>query len=129
MLADMKTQTAVAWVAQQMTLKSARYTAGGGGDVHQNTSATFYCDIPGKGAECWRDNFSSVPLVWDFYRNATGQSDQLRQRVAFALQQIVVVSGNEIEGTYGMRNYHNALLDNAFGSYRQVLKKVAMPTS
>jgi Protein of unknown function (DUF1800) len=126
MLADMKTQTAVAWVAQQMTLKSARYTAGGGGDVHQNTSATFYCDIPGKGAECWRDNFSSVPLVWDFYRNATGQSDQLRQRVAFALQQIVVVSGNEIEGTYGMRNYHNALLDNAFGSYRQVLKKVAM---
>ena len=37
-----------------------------------------------------------------------------------------VVSGNEADGTYGFRNYHNALLDNAFGNYRQVLKKVAL---
>ena len=121
----MKTKTAAAWVTSQMALKSSRYTSGGGGDVHQNTSSTFYCDIPGKGADCWRDNFSSIPLLWDFYRNAIGQTDQLRQRVAFALQQIVVVSGTEIEGTYGLRNYHNTLLDNAFGNYRAVLKKVA----
>jgi uncharacterized protein (DUF1800 family) len=46
--------------------------------------------------------------------------------VAFALSQILVVSGIEVEGTYGMRRYQNALLDNAFGNYRTLLKKVVL---
>ena len=65
-------------------------------------------------------------MTWDFYRNATQNADQLRQRVAFALQQIVVVNNLDVEGTYGLRNYHNTLLDNAFTNYRQVLKKVTL---
>jgi len=79
-----------------------------------------------KGSNCWRDWSSTEPLVWDFYRNAVSQPDQLRQRVAFALQQIVVVNNLEVSGTYGFRLYYNNLLDNAFGNYRQVLKKVAL---
>ncbi len=95
--------------------------------VHTDVQAVFFCDrAPYAGENCWRDWFSTTPLVWDFYRNATTQPDQLRQRVAFALQQIVVVSGLEVSGTYGHRNYQNMLLDNAFGNYRQVLKKVAL---
>ena len=46
--------------------------------------------------------------------------------MAFALQQIVVISGYELSGTYGLRLYFNNLLDNAFGNYRQVLKKVTL---
>ena len=127
LMAEIKTQGASAWVAAQMTQTGSRYTSGGNGTVHQNTSSTGYCDLPAyTGPNCWRDNYSTIPLVWDFYRNAMTRPDQLRQRVAFALQQIVVVSGNEADGTYGFRNYHNALLDNAFGNYRQVLKKVAL---
>ena len=125
--AEIKTQGASRWIASQMTLASSRYSSGGNGTVHQNTSNTGYCDQPAHaGPHCWRDNYSTVPLVWDFYRNAIARPDQLRQRVAFALQQIVVVSGTEADGTYGFRNYHNTLLDNAFGNYRQVLKKVAL---
>ena len=125
--AEIKTKGAAGWIASQMQLASSRYTSGGNATVHQNTSATSYCDMPSRaGPNCWRDNFSSIPLVWDFYRNATTRQDQLRQRVAFALQQIVVVSGVELDGTYGLRNYQNTLLDNAFGNYRQVLKKVAL---
>ena len=43
---------------------------------------------------CWRDWYSSQPLLWDFYRNATRNADQLRQRTAYALQQILVVKNN-----------------------------------
>jgi hypothetical protein len=126
-VADIKAQGAPAWVAAQMALSTSRYTRGNGDAIHKNTSATFFCDLPQyAGPLCWQDWFSSEPLAWDFYRNAIGQPDQLRQRVAFALQQIVVISGTSLEGTYGMRNYHNTLLDNAFGNYRQVLKKVVL---
>ncbi|ABM96466.1 DUF1800 domain-containing protein [Methylibium petroleiphilum] len=124
LVADIRTRGPSAWLAAQMTTASARYTRGGNGDVHQWTGSGNYCD--GRSATCWRDNFSSQPLLWDFYRNAVGGADQLRQRVAFALQKIVVVSNLEVEGTYGMRYYYNTLLDNAFGNYRQVLKKVAL---
>ncbi|MDL2338416.1 MAG: DUF1800 domain-containing protein [Pseudomonadota bacterium] len=125
--AEIKAQGASKWIVAQMALTNSRYTSGGDGTVHKNTSQTGYCDQPAHtGPNCWRDNYSTIPLVWDFYRNATTRPDQLRQRVAFALQQIVVVSGNEADGTYGFRNYQNTLLDNAFGNYRQVLKKVAL---
>ena len=127
LVTDVRTQGASAWVAAQMALSTSRYTLGNGDAIHKNTSNTAFCDQSANaGANCWRDWYSSTPLAWDFYRNATQKNDQLRQRVAFALQQIVVVNNLEVEGTYGLRNYYNTLLDNAFGNYRQVLKKVAL---
>ena len=128
MVAQMRTQSAAAWVQAQLKLApTSRYTAGGSSAVHTNTSNTGFCDLPAnQGDNCWRDAFSSQPLLWDFYRNAVNQPDQLRQRMAFALQQILVVSNLEVEGTYGLRRYQNALLDNALGNYRDVLRAVAL---
>ena len=127
LVANIRAQGAAAWIASQMTLSSSRYQIGGDAGVHQVSAPTAYCLLPAhQSPTCWRDNLSTQPLLWDFYRNAVGQPDQLRQRMAFALQQIVVVSGVEVTGTYGFRNYHNNLLDNAFGNYRQVLTKVAL---
>ena len=127
LVAAIRTQGAAPWLAAQMALDVSRYTSGGGAQVHQNTQPADFCDLPQRaGNHCWRDWFSTEPLVWDFYRNAVGQPDQLRQRVAFALQQVLVVSGVEVEGTYGMRAYHNMLLANAFGNYRDLLKQVVL---
>ncbi len=124
LVTSIRGQGASAWIAAQMKLKNSRYTSGFGGEGHQYTGPGDFCD--GKGGNCWRDYFSTVPVLWDFYSNAVSQPDQLRQRVSFALQQIVVVSGTEIAGTYGFRYYYNTLLDNAFGNYREVLKKVVL---
>lgn len=124
LLTSIRSQGASAWIAAQMTTTGSRYTSGKTAEVHQYTANANFCDD--KGDNCWRDWYSTEPLVWDFYRNALTQPDQLRQRVAFALGQMVVVSNLEVTGTYGFRNYHNALLDNAFGNYRQVLKKAAL---
>ena len=52
--------------------------------------------------------------------------DQLRHRVAFALSEILVLSGAEVVGfdveTY--LNFHDIFVRNAFGNYRDVLREV-----
>lgn len=124
LLSTIRSQGPSAWVAAQMALRTSSYTSGMGGEIHQYTGTGEFCAT--RGANCWRDYYSTEPLVWDFYRNAITQPDQLRQRVAFALQQIVVINSLDVSGNYGFRNYHNVLLREAFGNYRQVLKKVIL---
>jgi len=118
------------WLKDQMALSNSRYTSGAanGDAIHKNVSEVGFCDQPAQSGNpnCWRDYYSTDPLIWDFYRNATGQTDQLRQRVALALHQILVVSGYEVSGTYGIRNYQNNFLTLAFGNYRDVLRKVVL---
>lgn len=128
LVAQMRTQSASTWVQAQLALpQGSHYSSGGGSAIHADVNDTAFCDrAANKGDNCWRDWFSSQPLLWDFYRNAVGQPDQLRQRMAFALQQILVVSNLAVEGTYGLRRYQNALLDNALGNYRDVLRAVAL---
>ncbi len=127
LVAKIKSQGAAAWIAEQMTLTDSYYSSGQGDAIDKNTSLTGFCDLPANSSvTCWRDWASAQPLLWDFYRNAVSKPDQLRQRVAFALQQIVVVNEMEVSGTYGFRGYYNNLLDGAFGNYRDVLKKVAL---
>ena len=124
LVASIKSKGASAWVAEQMALKTSSYTSGKGGEIHQFTGSGDFCT--GKGDDCWRDYYSTEPLLWDFYRNAVNQPDQLRQRVAFALQQIVVINNLDVSGNYGFRNYYNVLLRESLGNYRQVLKKVIL---
>lgn len=124
LVSSIRSKGANTWVAEQMALSNSRYTSGAGGEIHQYTGGGEFCDS--RGANCWRDYYSTEPLVWDFYRNAITQPDQLRQRVAFALQQIVVVNSLDVSGNYGFRNYYNVLLRESLGNYRQVLKKVVL---
>lgn len=101
--------------------------ASGGTDEINTTMEKDFCNakFPQGGTardNCWRDNYSSEPLKWDFFRQAVENPDQLRQRMAHALAQIVVVSDRETEGTYGMREYYQMLRTNAFGNYRNILR-------
>lgn len=75
---------------------------------------------------CARDYYSLFQLQNDFYRNALTNSDQLRQRVAFALSQIFVTSGLDINEAYGMATYQQIFLDNAFGNYEALMTKVTL---
>src|SRR4030095_6535429 len=49
---------------------------------------------------CRRDNYTLYPVQTRFYTNALYGEDQLRLRVAFALHQIIVVSGVNIGQGY-----------------------------
>jgi uncharacterized protein (DUF1800 family) len=63
---------------------------------------------------------------WD---RAVRAPDQLRQRVAFALSEILVVSDRSgaIEGQpFGMAHYYDVLLQRSFGNYRELLEDVTL---
>lgn len=62
-----------------------------------------------------------------FWRNAVGAPDQLRQRMAFALSQILVVSdsnGPLRDQPEAMAYYQDILIEHAFGNYRDLLEAV-----
>lgn len=123
----MTQQTAAGWVAAQMRQSATPYTLGGGDAVHKGYTGNDYCNQPANASPtCLRDWLSGDPVTWDFYRHAVASPDQLRQRVAFALSQLLVVSSREVSGTYGLRRYQNQLLEGAFGNYRDVLRRVAL---
>ncbi|WEF35672.1 DUF1800 family protein [Pseudoduganella chitinolytica] len=63
-----------------------------------------------------------------FWRNALVGSDHLRERVAFALSQIFVVSfqdGAVAQYPRGVACYYDMLSENAFGNFRELLEGVA----
>lgn len=63
-----------------------------------------------------------------WFNHALTAPDQLRQRFAFALSEIFVVSDDSAFGddTYGLANYYDLLVNNAFGNYRDLLKNVTL---
>jgi uncharacterized protein (DUF1800 family) len=70
-------------------------------------------------------NFDRVD-IW--FRNALHGPDQLRQRVAFALSEILVVSevGRLRFAPYALASYYDALTTGAFGNFRDLLKTVTL---
>ena len=75
---------------------------------------------------CFRDNYSVYPLQKQFFANALTRQTQLRQRVAFALHQIFVVSQRDIGEPSWMTPYLQALDRNAFGNYRTLLGDITL---
>lgn len=62
-----------------------------------------------------------------FWGQALASPDQLRQRLAFALSEILVVSDNgNSDNPYELAAYLDLLADNGFTNYRDILYKVAL---
>ena len=80
----------------------------------------------GSAPNCYRDSYTSFLPAVQFFQNALLGNDQLRQRVAFALSQILVVSDGEVNSTYGMADYEQLLVNDAFANYRQILQDVTL---
>ena len=73
---------------------------------------------------CQRDNYSLYLLQKHFFSNALYGQDQLRQRVALALSQIIVTSAVDVPLPSWMRGYQQLLYAGAFGNFRQLLYDV-----
>ena len=76
--------------------------------------------------DCQRDNYTYYQLQRHFFTNALYGQDQLRQRVAFALGQILVTSQTDIPLPSWMRGYQQLLYRSAFGNFRQLLYDVTL---
>jgi uncharacterized protein (DUF1800 family) len=76
--------------------------------------------------QCPRDYYSLFLIQNAFFNQALTANDQLRQRVAFALSQILVTSGLDVNFAYAMATYQQIFRDNAFGNYEDILTKVTL---
>ncbi|HWK32878.1 MAG TPA: DUF1800 family protein, partial [Hyphomicrobium sp.] len=105
------------WLDEQFAAKTSTYV-----DLANLTVPGDYCGGLGEPEVvfCNRDYLSAGPVAMRFYANAVTGQDQLRQRVAFALSQIVVASANGINTTAGTATFQQIFLDNAFGNYRDI---------
>ncbi len=66
-----------------------------------------------------------------WFRNAVLAPDQLRQRVAFALSEITVVSDQGVLFNFplGLAYYYDLLAQNAFGNFRELMEIVTLNPS
>jgi uncharacterized protein (DUF1800 family) len=71
-------------------------------------------------------NNDLTPVQAAFFQNAVTGQDQLRQRVAFILSQIWVVSQESVHPAYAFPPYWRILRDNAFGSYKDIIRAVTL---
>ncbi|NDG38625.1 MAG: DUF1800 domain-containing protein [Betaproteobacteria bacterium] len=110
-----------AWLQQQFALPASDYT----GLPYVDANSKVGCPA-GALPTCKRDNYSLFPLQRQFFQNALNGPDQLRQRIALALSEILVVSGQQIKLPYAMANYERIFLANAFGNFRNVLHEVTL---
>ena len=72
--------------------------------------------------------FPSSDWFNTWWQNSVTAPDQLRQRVAFALSEIMVASESGVlqDHSTALAYYYDTLLDNAFGNYRDLLKAVTL---
>ena len=64
-----------------------------------------------------------------WWKIAVTSPDQLRQRTAFALSQILVISdanGTVFQWQEGAANYYDIFVNNAFGNFRSILEEVTL---
>jgi uncharacterized protein (DUF1800 family) len=72
-------------------------------------------------------NNNLAPVQAAFFQNAVANQDQLRQRVAFILSQIWVVSQQSgVPQAYAYPPYWRLFRDNAFGNYQDIIKAITL---
>lgn len=84
--------------------------------------------VPNPRPENFNPDFAHKERREVWAQNALYGEDQLRQRVAFALSQIMVVSGTGalFQFPWATADYYDVLVKNAFGNYRKLLEEVTL---
>lgn len=104
-----------AWIDEQFAKPQTLHRA------HMDKAAA---DLAATGGTLSQNNFFE-----SYWKQAITGDDQLRQRAAFALSQVFVVSF--VDGTLsgqprGVASYYDMLGEKAFGSYRDLLEGVTL---
>ncbi len=80
-------------------------------------------------AQTTPQNIGANQFYESFWRQTISSQDHLRQRVAFALSEIFVVSfqdGSVANYPRGVASYYDVLAGNAFGNYRTLLEQISL---
>lgn len=117
-----------AWISEQLTKPQtlhSRYIQGLYADIFSHRAQRDFS----RGGEDDAPFLFGNNMMTAFARAAIQGEDQLRQRVAFALSQILVTSrrdANLENRCLGMADYYDIFVRHAFGNYHDVLMEVTM---
>ena len=95
----------------------------------QQTSHRAYMDTVAAGLSNGISGLNQNHFFESFWQQSTNANDQLRQRVGFALSQIMVTSFQDssvVNYPRGVAAYYDTLNTHAFGNYRQLLEAVSL---
>ncbi len=116
-----------AWIDEQLALPASQYPAYAWVPANRPNTCVDDRSLPVRpDSYCARDNYTLFQLQLQFFRNAIAAPDQLRQRVAFALSQIMVTSGIDNARSYAMRDYQQIFIDRAFGNFYDLMLAVTL---
>jgi uncharacterized protein (DUF1800 family) len=111
----LSTMTYAAWVDEQFAKPQV---------YHRMTLNQASADLAATGGTVSQTNFFD-----SYWAQAIAGEDQLRQRAAFALSQIFVISFTDAtlrSQPRGVASYYDMLGENAFGNFRDLLEAVAL---
>ncbi|MGA8041827.1 MAG: DUF1800 domain-containing protein [Terracidiphilus sp.] len=86
-------------------------------------------DVKCNGALFLQNNQNEDYVLNTFWQQSLTGSDQLRERVKYALSELFVISGTDFEVQNmprGEANYYDLLGQDAFGNFRQLLQDVTL---
>ena len=127
LIAHVKSIGAERFVDEQIAAPQTKYTAFDPWPSNRPATCVDDHTLPVTPTSyCARDNYTLFQLQREFFRNAVTAPDQLRQRVAFALSQLFVTSGTDINQAYAMQRYQQMLADLAFDNFKNVLAQVTL---
>jgi uncharacterized protein (DUF1800 family) len=93
------------------------------------TSHRLYMDKAAAGLSNGLSGLSQNNFYESFWQQAVNGNDQLRQRIAFSLSQILVISFQDSGvNNYprGVASYYDVLENQAFGNFRDLLENVSL---
>ena len=119
------------WLSEQFALPASRLLPAARGI---DNAIYDYCRATPPSSNCGDDPRTFLDSDSDSFRFAWWQhaiqaNDQLRQRVAFALSEIFVVSDvpQALQSSrYGITSFYDVLVTGAFGNYRDLLQAVSL---
>ena len=124
------------WINDQFTKPMSGYPSSRYNKVQLNETADCTTRDPlgnnypsnSPQAICVRDHLSLAMMQRDLYTQGVYGADQLRQRVAWALSQILVISAVEqdLSRAHVMSRYQQILFDEAFGNFENILKRITV---
>jgi hypothetical protein len=129
------TGTALSYAAASRFLEQASWgpTPDSIAHVMQIGRSAWIAEQLAMPASTYSDNIGTMPFLTSlqaqFMQNAVSGSDQLRQRSAFALGQLFVVSGQKLGTHAQMAPYQRLLLADAFGNFRALMRDVTLSPS
>jgi uncharacterized protein (DUF1800 family) len=123
-----------AWLQAQYSVAASSYPTlpsyNTNDKVTNNNTTSCYGDpnVTGNPARtaCTRDHYSMYPLQNLFFTNAMYGDDQLRQRMAWSLHKLWVISGVNIRQPAWVSPYLQILSDEALGNYRTLMYKITL---